>query len=87
MPVRERNKLATWSFVLSLLFFTFISAVMGHLALRQIKKTGEKGRRLALAAIIIGWIGTVFLVWLLTSPYTLGVFLASVINAIFSFLV
>jgi len=31
--------------------------VLGHISLRQIPKTGEKGRGLALAGTIVGWVG------------------------------
>ncbi len=84
MADRRFNRLAMWSFVLSLLFFTLISAVMGHLSLRQIRKTGERGRGLALAAVLIGWIGTAFLAWLISSPNSLGFFLGWVTNALFA---
>ncbi|MCR2826553.1 DUF4190 domain-containing protein [Microbacterium sp. zg.Y909] len=32
-------------------------AILGHLALRQIPKSGEKGRGMALAGTIVGWVG------------------------------
>lgn len=32
------NKMAVWSLVLALLFFTFIAAILGHVSLSQIKK-------------------------------------------------
>jgi len=31
--------------------------VLGHIALRQIPKSGEKGRGMALAGTIVGWVG------------------------------
>jgi len=33
-------------------------AIMGHVAYRRIKASGGRGDRLALAAIVVGWIGT-----------------------------
>lgn len=72
MQKASLNKLAVASFVLSLLFFTFIAAIMGHIALRQIKKTGQRGRALALAGVIIGWLGTILIVSLIAfvmSPF------------------
>ena len=42
-------------FVLSFFGFSLISIVMGFIGLSQIKKTGERGRGFALAAIIIGF--------------------------------
>jgi uncharacterized protein YacL len=59
-PANERwNVLAIIGFVLA--FFVSLGAVIcGHIALSQIKRTGEKGRGLALAAVILGYIGLVF---------------------------
>ncbi|WP_449373959.1 thioredoxin domain-containing protein [Arthrobacter psychrolactophilus] len=49
------NTLAIVSFVLA--FFVSIAAVItGHLALSQIRRTGEKGRGFALAGVIIGYV-------------------------------
>lgn len=39
-----------------------VGAVLGHIALRRIERTGNQGRGLALAGVIIGWIGTAILV-------------------------
>jgi hypothetical protein len=35
-----------------------VGAILGHVAMGQIKRTGEGGRPLALTAIIAGWIIT-----------------------------
>lgn len=40
-------------------FVSLVGIICGHLALNQIKQTGEKGRGLALAGLIIGYIGLV----------------------------
>lgn len=49
------NTLAIVSFVLA--FFVSIAAVItGHLALSQIRRTGEKGRGFALAGVILGYV-------------------------------
>ncbi len=34
-----------------------IAVILGHVALKQIERTGEQGRGLALAGLIIGYIG------------------------------
>ena len=34
-----------------------VGIICGHLALSQIKKTGEEGRGLAIAGLIIGYVG------------------------------
>lgn len=36
----------------------FVGAIMGHIARKQIKQTGEQGDGMALAGIIVGWVGT-----------------------------
>lgn len=51
------NVLAIVALILAI-FFPLIGAILGHVAMGQIKKTGEEGRGLALAAIIIGWVFT-----------------------------
>jgi hypothetical protein len=49
--------------VLAVLAFVFVwltiilGIVFGYIALAQIKRTGQQGRGLALAAVILGWIG------------------------------
>ncbi len=58
---RRTNGLAIASIVLSLAaFLTFASAiggvVTGHIALSQIARTGEEGRGLAIAGLVIGYI-------------------------------
>jgi hypothetical protein len=43
------------SFVVSI-----VAVVTGHIALAQVKRTGENGRELALAGVIIGYVGIAF---------------------------
>ncbi|MCT2087156.1 DUF4190 domain-containing protein [Microbacterium enclense] len=38
--------------------------ITGHISLAQIKRTGEKGRGMALAGTIVGWVGIGVLVLL-----------------------
>lgn len=53
------NVLAIVGFILA--FFVSIAAVVcGHIALSQIKRTGERGHGLALAGVIIGYAGIAF---------------------------
>jgi peptidyl-prolyl cis-trans isomerase B (cyclophilin B) len=52
------NTLAIVSLVLA--FFVSLGAVIcGHIALSQIKRTGENGRGLAIAGLILGYLGLV----------------------------
>ena len=49
--------------ILAVLAFVFVwltvvgGIVLGYIALAQIKRTNEQGRGLALAAVVLGWIG------------------------------
>lgn len=55
-PEPRTNVLAIVSLVLA--FFVSIGAVIcGHIALNQIKRTGENGRGLAIAGLVLGYLG------------------------------
>jgi hypothetical protein len=64
MP-RRTNGLAVASLACGIgqIFFWFLAAipavVLGHMARRQIRQTGEDGAGMALAGLILGWIGIV----------------------------
>ncbi len=61
---RPTNRLAPVALILAILV-PIAGAILGHITLRQLTHTGEQGRGLALAAIIVGWVGTVawFVFW------------------------
>lgn len=69
-PARKTNGLAVASLILSIVGFLWLlpligslaGAIMGHIALGQIKRTGESGRGMALAGVIIGWAGVALVV-------------------------
>ena len=66
---RPTNGLAVAALVCGIAQFvvwvTFIPAIIcGHLALRQIRRTGEQGRGLALAGLILGYVGGALLIGL-----------------------
>lgn len=42
---------------------SFVGAILGHVSLSNIKKTGKGGRGLALSGVIIGW--SVTALWIL----------------------
>ena len=50
------NGLAIASLILSILGFSIVGAILGHVALSQIKRTNEAGSGLAIAGIILGWV-------------------------------
>ncbi|MFE6965825.1 DUF4190 domain-containing protein [Agromyces sp. NPDC057679] len=54
----KTNVLAIVSLV-SAFFVSLVAIITGHIALSQIKKTGEQGRGLAIAGLIIGYVGLV----------------------------
>ncbi|TFD71828.1 DUF4190 domain-containing protein [Cryobacterium sp. Hb1] len=56
-PQDKYNVLSIISLVTSILLVSVVGIVTGHIALSQIKKTGEKGRGLALWGTILGYVG------------------------------
>jgi len=50
------NVLAIVSFV-SAFVVSLAAVICGHIALSQIKKTGEKGRGFAIAGVVLGYVG------------------------------
>jgi len=55
------NGMALGAFI-SVFFVSVVGLVLGYIALGQIKQSGEGGRGLALAAVILGWISIAFFV-------------------------
>lgn len=68
----KRNKLAVTSLVLAILGFNIVAAILGHIALGQIKKTNQPGKGIAIAGVVIGWFGTLVLALALLFPYEFG---------------
>jgi hypothetical protein len=54
----KRNTLALVAFIGSF-FISLVGIIAGHIALKQIKRTGERGRGFALWGTIIGYLGLV----------------------------
>jgi uncharacterized membrane protein len=73
LPPRPTNGLAIASLVLALaqpfaLGITTIPAVVcGHMARRQIRRTGESGMGMATVGVVFGWIGIAFLTVIVTA--------------------
>ncbi|WP_449282396.1 DUF4190 domain-containing protein [Leucobacter sp.] len=61
-PAPPTNTLAIIALVGSF-FISLVGVICGHIALKQIARTGEGGRGLALAGLIIGYVGIA--VWVL----------------------
>ena len=68
LPLQKTNSLAITSMICGIAQFMFgplatIPAVVcGHMARHQIRQTGEQGAGMALAGLILGWIGVGFTV-------------------------
>jgi len=81
------NTFALVGFILSLASFVFLvtaipGIVLGHLGLHQIKKTGEQGRGMAIAALIVGYIqvGLVALIVVIVMIFLILGFIAAANN-------
>lgn len=73
-PAPPTSALAIWSLCLSICgaalgvfcYLPFLAcpvgAVLGHVSLSRIARTGEQGRGIALAGVIIGWIATALMI-------------------------
>ncbi len=53
----RNNPLAVAAMIASVLTFWIVGVVLGHIALVQIRRTGEGGRGMALAGVIVGYFG------------------------------
>lgn len=67
-PAPPTNVMAVWSLVSSILGITLLPAVgsvagvvLGHIAMSQLKRTGESGRGLAIAGLVVGYSGVVII--------------------------
>ena len=67
---RRLNPAAVVAVVLSLVWFyglaSVTAVVLGHVSLRQIDRSGDRGRGLAVTALVIGYLGLVMTVVFLT---------------------
>ena len=58
-PVEKWNVLSIIAFIIVFFGFSLISIILGFIGLNQIKKTGERGRGLAIWAIVLGFVSIV----------------------------
>ena len=79
VPAAKTNSMAIAALVCSLVLAP-LGIVFGHIALSQIKRTGDEGKGLAIAGLVIGYIFTAIAVaWLIFFIVFLGA-LGSAIN-------
>lgn len=77
-PAGKTNGMAIASLICSLLgLVTCVSAIvgviLGHIALGQIKRTGEEGRGMAMAGVIVGYVLSGLLILLVIAYFGLGI--------------
>lgn len=71
-PAQKTNTLAIVALVGSF-FISLVGIICGHIALKQINETGEGGRGLAMAGLIIGYIGlAIGIIYVIIMLATLG---------------
>ena len=79
-PPQRTNTLAIVALVISIVAQAQVGLVLGIFALVQIKKTHERGRGLAIAAVVIGAISTVVLIAVLIYLNANGITLDDFLN-------
>ncbi len=65
MPQPGTNGLAIASMVLGIIWIywlgSLLAVIFGHIALSQTARTGQGGRGMAIAGVVLGWVGLAFL--------------------------
>jgi hypothetical protein len=69
-PAQPLNRLAVVSLVTAFIL-PLVATVLAHLALRQLRSTGERGQSLALTAAVIGYLVTIIGV-IVIAQYVVG---------------
>lgn len=73
---RPTNVLAIISLVAAFVF-PLAGIITGHIALSQIKKTGENGRGLALAGTVLGYVFTILYIIIIIASVLLPLLIVS----------
>lgn len=68
-PAESTNPWAIASLVLGLCATAIFAVIAGHIALSQIKRTGERGGGLAIAGLILGYLEILFYVGLVIAGF------------------
>jgi hypothetical protein len=80
-PTAPTNVLAIVALV-SAFFIPVAGIVCGHLALGQIKRTGENGRGLALAGLIIGYVLTALILLMIVLAIVIPIFILGTVGTV-----
>jgi hypothetical protein len=82
-PARPTNVLGIVTLVLGVLGFAIVPVITGHIALAQIKRTGDDGRGITIAGLVLGYIGLAG--YLLAALFFFGALFLGAIGAIGSY--
>lgn len=74
-PSAKWNVLSIVSLAASVLGFSIVGVVTGHISLNQIKKTGEQGNVLAIIGLVLGYLGC--LGWIIFWVVWIGVLITA----------
>jgi hypothetical protein len=80
---RPTNVLGVITLVLGVLGFAIVPVITGHIALAQIKRTGEEGRGITMAGLILGYIGLAG--YVIAALFFFGVLFLGAVGAIGSY--
>ncbi len=69
------NVLAIISFVAGLTGFSIVAVVLGHIAVSQIKRTGQGGSAFAVIGLVLGYLGCLgwIVFWLVGASFLFGI--------------
>lgn len=77
--------LSIFAFISAFILPFVVPVILGHISLKQIKRSGESGRGLALAAVIIGYVEIAL--WLILAIFfiiTIAIFGAALDSSYYS---
>jgi hypothetical protein len=82
-PVRPTNVLGIVTLVLGVLGFAIVPVITGHIALSQIKRTGDDGRGITIAGLVLGYVGLAG--YLIAALFFFGALFLAAVGAIGSY--
>jgi hypothetical protein len=82
-PVRPTNVLGIVTLVLGVLGFAIVPVITGHIALSQIKRTGDDGRSITIAGLVLGYVGLAG--YLIAALFFFGALFLAAVGAIGSY--
>jgi hypothetical protein len=74
----KTNVFAIVALITGILGMAVVPVVFGHISLSQIKKTGEQGRGMAIAGLVLGYLGILAYVVIILATVALAVAAVSV---------